>query len=218
MSLQLRCSGNGQRTIQLPELSPGPAGPETHMGSQTMDEALRWDILASFSLFFVFPSPRWTLVSLILSFFEYLKYWTDIILEALGLFDRCLHDCLCAVMSCRIASWMTLNPREMTKCKTWPSKKEMKRNKKKKKTRYLYTLMLTLRVWVVSSCLSEEDVAALQHGTVFIVIRTGFMTNNDRRLRGYVKTLFPPREIIKSLMHAVFTHHCEVFTLSLSIY
>lgn len=44
----------------------------------------------------------------------------------------------------------------------------------------------------------EEDVSALRHGTVFIVIKTGFMTNNDRRLRGYVKTLLPPREIIKS--------------------
>lgn len=51
--------------------------------------------------------------------------------------------------------------------------------------------MLTLWVWVVFSCLSEEDVSALRHGTVFIVIKTGFMTNNDRRLRGYVKTLFP---------------------------
>lgn len=56
---------------------------------------------------------------------------------------------------------------------------------------YLYTLMPTLRVRVVFSCLSEEDVSALRHGTVFIFIKTGFMTDNDGRLRGYVKTLFP---------------------------
>lgn len=68
-----------------------------------------------------------------------------------------------------------------------------------------YTLMLTLRVWVVFSCLWEEDVSALQHGTVFIVIRTGFRTNNDRRLRGYVKTPFPLKRL-SSHNACVFLH------------
>lgn len=104
---------------------------------------------------------------------------------------------LCAVMSCRLASWMT--PWLMTDAKTWPSKKT--------KTSYLYTLMPTLQVWVVFSCLSEEDDSALRHGTVFIVIKTGFMTNNDRRLRGHVKTLLP--------LERLSSHNACVFYTSL---
>lgn len=92
---------------------------------------------------------------------------------------------------------MTVTARVMTDAKTWPFKKT--------KTSYLYTLMLTLWVWVVFSCLSEEDFSALRHGTVFIVIRTGFMTNNDSRLRGYVKTPFP-LEILSSHNACVFLH------------
>lgn len=41
VSLQLQCTRNGQRTVQLPELSPGPAGPETHLEYQDKDEGLR---------------------------------------------------------------------------------------------------------------------------------------------------------------------------------
>lgn len=33
VNLQLRCTTNGQRTNQLPEQSPEPAGPETHFKS-----------------------------------------------------------------------------------------------------------------------------------------------------------------------------------------
>lgn len=112
---------------------------------------------------------------------------------------------LCAVTSCRLASWMTLTPWVKTNAKTWPSKKTT--------TSYLYTLMLTLWVRVVFSCLSKEDVSALRHGTVFIVIRTGFRTDNDRR-----QDSVPPSRDNQVIMHAFFTHHGEVFTLSLSIY
>lgn len=45
--------------------------------------------------FFLFNLPWWTLVSLTLCFLQHLKYFTDIILEALGLFDWCSHDCVC---------------------------------------------------------------------------------------------------------------------------
>lgn len=78
------------------------------------------------------------------------------------------------------------------------------KKKKNKKTSYLYTLMLTPRVWVVFSCLSEEDVSALRHGTVFIVIKTGFMTNNDGRLRGQCQDSVHPSRDYQVIMHAFF--------------
>lgn len=96
VNLQLQCTGNGQRTIQLPELSPGPAGPETRFEHQTKVEVLgEHSTMRLFFFYFKSISPRWTLVSLILSFSQHLKYVTDIILEALGLFDWCSHDCVC---------------------------------------------------------------------------------------------------------------------------
>lgn len=98
VSLQLQCTRNGKRTIQLPELNPGPAGPETHLEYQTKVEALGEHSTTRCFFFFLdfltSISPRWTLVSLILSFSQHLKYFTDIILEALGLFDWCSHDCV----------------------------------------------------------------------------------------------------------------------------
>lgn len=152
----------------------------------SLESTQQWDAFFFFFFeqdLFVFTSisPRWTLVSLILfittlrstSLTSFWKLWVSLIGAHMTV--------LCAVMSCRLASWMT--PWLMTDAKTWPSKKT--------KTSYLYTLMPTLRVWVVFSCLSEEDDSALRHGTVFIVIKTGFMTNNERRLRGHVKTLLP---------------------------
>lgn len=79
--------------------------------------------------------------------------------------------------------------------------------------------MLTLRVRVAFGCLSEEDVSALRHGTVFKVIRTGFMTNNDRRLKGICQdSVSPPSRDYQVIMHAFFTRHCEVFTLSYRLY
>lgn len=79
--------------------------------------------------------------------------------------------------------------------------------------------MLTLRVRVAFGCLSEEDVSALRHGTVFKVIRTGFMTNNDRRLKGICQdSVSPPSRDYQVIMHAFFTRHCEVFTLSYHLY
>lgn len=92
VSLQLQCTGNGQTTIQLPELSPEPAGPETHLEYQTKDEVPGEH--STIKCFLKSISPWWTLVSLILSFSQHLKYFTDIILEALGLFDWCSHDCV----------------------------------------------------------------------------------------------------------------------------
>lgn len=95
MNLQLQCSRNGQRTIQLPEQSPVPAGPETHFKYQTKDVMLgEHSTIRCFFFFFISISPWWTLVSLILSFSQHIKYFTDIIWEALGLFDRCSHDCV----------------------------------------------------------------------------------------------------------------------------
>lgn len=137
-------------------------------------------------------SPWWTLVFLTLSF-----PLSDIILEALGLFDWYSHDC---AVCCNKLPTSQLDDDNHGK---W--RMQRPDHLKKTKTSYLYTLMLTLRVWVVFSCLLEEDVSALQHGTVFIVIRTGFMTNNDRRLREYVKTLFPPLRDYQVIMHA-FVH------------
>lgn len=105
----------------------------------------------------------------------------------------------CAVMSCQLASWMTVTLWVMTDAKTWPSKKRRRATS----THSCWHLW----VWVVFSCLSEEDVSALRHGTVFIVIKTGIMTNNDRRLRGYVKTLFP--------LERLSSHYACVFYTSL---
>lgn len=154
-----------------------------------------WRALNNETFFFYFKSisPWWTLVSLILSFSQHLKYVTDIILEALGLFDWCSHDCVC----CNELPTSQLDNGNSTGNDRRERPDHLKK-KKKKKMSYLYTLMPTLRVRVVFSCLSEEDVSALRHGTVFIFIKTGFMTDNDGRLRGYVKTLFPHWEIIKS--------------------
>lgn len=211
MNPQMQCDRNGKKTIQLPELSPGPAGPETHVTYQNKGEALgehttmRRGFLFSKTLFkYIFISTSVDTDT----FHPLSQHFTDIILEALGLFDWCSHV-LCPVSSCQLASWMAVSP--------WVMTQRPDHLKKQTKIIYLYTLMLTLRVRVVFSCLSEEDVSALQHGTVIIVINTGFMIDNVRRIWGYVKTLLPP-ERLSSQNACVFTHHCEGFTLSLSIY
>lgn len=93
VSLQLKCNRNGQRTIQLPELSPGPAGLETRSKFQIKDEVLEeHSTLVFYHLFTILllsVSPWSSLVFFILSF-----SLSDIILEALGLFDWCLYDCV----------------------------------------------------------------------------------------------------------------------------
>lgn len=98
VDLQLQCTRNGQKTIQLPELSPEPAGPETQFEHQTKVEVLgQHSTMRRFFFLLFFCNinlPWWTLVSLIPSFSQHLKYFTDIILEALGLFDWCSYDCV----------------------------------------------------------------------------------------------------------------------------
>lgn len=75
-------------------------------------------------------------------------------------------------------------------CKTWPPKNN-------KYELPLHTHADTVRVCVVFSCLSKEDVAALQHGTVFSYIGTGVMSNNEREFKGYVMSRLPPSPLLK---------------------
>ncbi len=56
VSLQLQCTRNGKRTIQLPELNPGPAGPETHLEYQTNVEALGERSTTRCFFFFLFSA------------------------------------------------------------------------------------------------------------------------------------------------------------------
>lgn len=50
-----------------------------------------------------------------------------------------------------------------------------------------------------SVVLAEEDVSPLQHGTVFIVSKTGFMTNSVEEVAGMRLRLRPPRPLPQSL-------------------
>ena len=167
------------------------AEPRTSRAWNSLGNQGRWRMY--FFFFFKSISPRWTLVSLILST---LNHWHHF--GSSGSLWLVL-TWLCFVCCNELPTSQLDDHGLMTNAKTWPSRK------KKTKTSYLYTLMLTLWVWVVFSCLSKEDVSALRHGTVFIVIGTGFMTNNDRRrLRGICQDSVPPSRDYQVIMHAFF--------------
>lgn len=78
------------------------------------------------------------------------------------------------------------------------------------RTSYLYTLMLTLRVCVVFSCLSKEDVAALRHGTVFIT--SGLVSWHTTKELGIWRDRVPSGDR-QSSHNACVSRHCKVFTL-----
>lgn len=109
------CTRNGQRTIQLPKLGPGPAGPETHLENQTKDEviglALNYEMLLYLArLFFVdinLPSvdigishPFFVATLKSTSLTSFWKLWVSLI--------GAYMTALCAAMSCQQASWMTV--------------------------------------------------------------------------------------------------------------
>lgn len=154
---------NRQRSFQLPEQSPEPAGPLTNTRGVKPGEH-------SASI-----TPWWTPISFILSFQQHLMHIADIISEALGLSHCCSHVGM---------SWKLTRCMEMMTAMQVPdhSEKKIKGGGRVMgmATSYLRTLVLMLRVWKGLGCLSEEDVSALQHGTVFRGSKIGFTTNNVR--------------------------------------
>lgn len=153
---------NGHRSVQLPERSPEPAGPITNTGAGKPGEH-------SASI-----TPRWTWYpSSCLS--NNLMHIADIIWEALGLSRCCSH----VGMSCQLTSCTeVMRPMQAPD----HSEKKLKGGGGRvgMATSYLRTPVLMLRVWKDLGGLSEEDVSALQHGTVFRGSKTGLMTDDVR--------------------------------------
>lgn len=127
------------RTIQLPELSPGPAGPETHFEYHTEVEVLGDHstmrcLFSSLSLslfkqdinlssvdtgisYPLFPATRKST-----SLTSFWKLWVSLIGAHVTV--------LCAVTSCRLASWMTVISWANDGCKDLTILKKKKRKKK----------------------------------------------------------------------------------------
>lgn len=164
---QLQCRGmdrgafsrlSGALNLQGPE--PGARGvqPGEHSGS---------------------TSPRWTPISLILSFQQYLKHFADIIWEALG----CSH-------CCSTFQWAA---------RAWPFRKEIKGGGheggwRQATSAHSYWCCECEKFWAASL-----RKTCLQHGTVFRSYqRLGFRTNNVGEVRGIRQDSAAPTEIIKS--------------------
>lgn len=73
-------------------------------------------------------------------------------------------------LSLQLPCWNE-RPTTVASCMVMMTAKQLPDHSEKKKgggaTGYLRTLVLMLRVWKVLGCLFEEDISALQHGTVF---------------------------------------------------
>lgn len=107
VSLQLQCTRNGQRTVQLPELSPGPAGPETHLEYQDKDDVLREHSTMTLFFTYCYIIINLSLVDTAISHPFIPTFWHHF--GSSGSFLIGTHlTVLFAVISCQLASWMTV--------------------------------------------------------------------------------------------------------------